>query len=126
MKAPRETILVADDDAAVRMVVAAALRSAGYVVLEAATCDEAMRHVEAVPDLLIADLVMPPDGGLELADRLRSRIPGLAVLHISGYAARTEFNGDASAALLSKPFSIVELRAHVEWLLAARSKTPTV
>jgi two-component system cell cycle response regulator CpdR len=120
MTAPGPTILVADDDAAVRTVVAAALRSAGYVVLEAATCDEALRHADAAPNLLIADLVMPPDGGLDLADRLRARIPGLAVLHISGYAARTEFNGDPSAVLLSKPFSNAELHAHVEWLLAAR------
>jgi CheY-like chemotaxis protein len=79
-----------------------------------------LRHADAAPNLLIADLVMPPDGGLDLAGTLRSRVPGLAVLYISGYAARTEFNGDASAVLLSKPFSTAELHAHVEWLLAAR------
>jgi CheY-like chemotaxis protein len=113
-------ILVADDDDAVRGLVAGCLRAAGYEVLEAATGDEALGHSDSAPDLLIADLVMPPCGGLELGETLRERVPGLAVLHISGYAPRTEFNGDASAVLLSKPFSLTELREHVEWLLAMR------
>jgi CheY-like chemotaxis protein len=117
------TILVADDDHAVRTFIAASLRKDGYTVLEAATGEEAIAYASAGPDLLIADLVMPPAGGIELADELRSHVPSLAVLHISGYAARTEFNDDATAALLSKPFSGDELRDHVEWLLATRSRS---
>jgi CheY-like chemotaxis protein len=114
------TILVADDDSAVRTFIAVSLRKDGYTVLEAATGAEAIACAAAAPDLLIADLVMPPFGGLELADELRAQVPSLAVLHISGYAARTEFNDDATATLLSKPFSRDELREHVEWLLATR------
>lgn len=121
---PAATILVADDDDAVRAIVVRCLRAAGYDVLEASSGDEALGHAHALPDLLIADLVMPPLGGLELADALRRRVPGLAVLHISGYAPRTDFNGDATAMLLSKPFSLDELRDHVDWLLAMRAPSP--
>lgn len=116
------TILVADDDPAVRALVVGSLRKDGYTVLEAATGEEAVACADSAPDLLIADLIMTPLGGLELADELRSRIPALAVLHISGYAART-FNGDETAALLSKPFSLDELREHVEWLLATKVRS---
>jgi two-component system cell cycle sensor histidine kinase/response regulator CckA len=114
------TILVADDDAAVRGFVAASLRGAGYTVFLAATGEEALGYADAAPALLIADLVMPPSGGLDLAEKLRERLPGLSVLHMSGYAPRTDFNSDSTAALISKPFSIAELRAHVEWILATR------
>ncbi|MDE3025762.1 MAG: response regulator [Acidobacteriota bacterium] len=111
-------ILVADDDDDVRDVVVGQLREAGYAVLSAATGDEALALADAAPDLLIADLVMPPSGGMELAERLRARLPGLAVLHISGYAPRPDFNSDATAVLLSKPFRPDDLLSHVEWLLA--------
>ena len=114
------TILVADDDDAVRTFVARALRLAGYAVLEAATGTEALAHAGAAPDLLIADLIMPPSGGLELAEEMRSRVAGLEVLHMSGYASRTDLNTDATAALISKPFSTAELSEHVEWLLATK------
>jgi CheY-like chemotaxis protein len=111
------TILVADDDAAIRRLTATALRAAGHTVLEAATGDEALAQAREAPDLLIVDLVMPPFGGLELATMLRSKLPRLAILYVSGYAPRTEFNSDASATLLSKPFTLAELNAHVDWLL---------
>jgi CheY-like chemotaxis protein len=113
------TILVADDDAPIRRLIATSLRAAGHTVLEAATADEALGQAREAPDLLIADLVMPSLGGLELATMLRSKLPRLAVLHMSGYQPRTDFNSDASATLLSKPFTLAELHAHVDWLLAA-------
>jgi len=113
------TIVVADDDATIRRLVATSLRAEGHTVLEAASGDEALAHAAARPALLIADLVMPPTGGLELAAAMRSKLPGLAVLHMSGYAPRTDFNSDATAALISKPFTLAELRAHIEWLLTA-------
>ncbi len=116
----KATILVADDDEHVRALIAGSLRDAGYTVVEAATGEDALA-CSVVPDLLIADLVMPPAGGLELADRLRSRIPALAVIHISGYGADSGFNDDATAVLLSKPFTMNELQAHVEWALGRRA-----
>lgn len=119
-RTPRATILVADDDAAVRSLVADSLRRVGYDVLEATTGEEALALADSAPDLLLADLVMPPAGGLELAEEMRSRVPGLVVLHMSGYASRTDFNDDATGVLISKPFSAAELHEHVNWLLVTR------
>jgi CheY-like chemotaxis protein len=115
------TILVADDDAAIRRLLGRALREEGYTVLSAATGGEALEQACLAPDLLIADLVMPPGGGLELAERLRALVPRLAVLHISGYAVRRDFNTDPAASLLSKPFSRQQLIEHVEWALGTRA-----
>lgn len=114
------TIVVADDDDAVRAFVAESLRSVGYTVLEARDGDQALACVGAAPDLLLTDLVMPPRGGLELAEAMRAHIPDLAVLYMSGYGSRTDFNDDASASLINKPFTVSELRDHVDWLLLTR------
>ena len=111
------TVLVADDQADVRRLVADWLRADGYDVLEAATGEEALAHVPAAPKLLVADVVLPPSGGLELVDCIRCRVPGLAVLFISGYAPDPSQNDDAGAPLLSKPFTHAQLRARVEHLL---------
>jgi CheY-like chemotaxis protein len=116
------TILVADDDAAVRYVVATALRGAGHTVVEAATGDEAAELGTAEVDLLITDRVMPPRGGLELAHELQTRHPALPVLYMSGYAPRTEFNSDSTACQLSKPFTLADLLSHVNWLLPSQNR----
>jgi CheY-like chemotaxis protein len=113
------TLLVADDETDVRRLIAGWLRADGYDVLEAATGDEALAQAAAAPRLLVADLVLPPAGGLELVDRIRCRVPGLAVLFISGYAPDPFLNGDPDAPLLSKPFTRGQLRAQVERLLGA-------
>lgn len=114
-------ILVADDDSTIRRLVSATLRSDGHDVLEAATGDDAVEAAHDELELLITDLVMPPFGGLELAEQLRRRIPQLSVLYMSGYAPRTDFNSDPRASQLSKPFTLTQLREHVQWLLVDRS-----
>ena len=86
-----ETILLVEDEPAVRALTRQTLERHGYRVLEAAHGREALRlweqHRTAV-DLLLTDLVMPEGlGGLELAQRLRASKPGLKVVFISGYAA---------------------------------------
>jgi CheY-like chemotaxis protein len=83
-----ETVLLAEDEAAVRTLTALILRSAGYTVLEAASGDDALRvatgHAGPV-HLLVTDVVMPGTGGRELADRVTALRPGLRVLYLSGY-----------------------------------------
>ena len=113
------TVLVADDQADVRRLVAGWLRADGYDVLEAATVDEAVSHAWAAPRLLVADVVLPRSGGLELAERIRCRVSGVAVLFMSGYAPDPSYNDDAGAPLLSKPFTHAQLRVHVEHVLGA-------
>jgi len=111
-----ETILVAEDNALLRMVTRAALGQAGYEVLEAADGVEAERiwseHQGRIA-LLWTDLVMP--GGLngrELAARLQKQKPGLKVIFTSGYSAEIagrELKLGASQVFLQKPCSREQL-----------------
>ena len=84
----RETVLLVEDEPAVRRLAAAVLRRAGYAVLEAGGAAEAAgAHARAAGAvaLLLTDVVMPHQSGRELADRLTRADPGLRVLFMSGY-----------------------------------------
>jgi PAS domain S-box-containing protein len=84
----KETVLIAEDDASVRGVLARTLRDYGYTVLEAADGNEALEVAAGArlrPDLLIADVVMPRMNGRQLWRELIKRWPDLPVLFISGY-----------------------------------------
>ncbi len=109
------TVLLAEDEPAVRMLVREALDRAGYRVLEAEDGMEALAvsraHAGAV-DLLVTDVVMPNLGGRELAVRLLSERPGLRVLFMSGYSSDAGDLGELAGStgdLLRKPFSLKEL-----------------
>ncbi|MFW5952046.1 MAG: ATP-binding protein, partial [Gemmatimonadota bacterium] len=83
-----EMVLVAEDEAPVRTLIARVLERRGYRVLQAASAEEALELVaghDGVIDLLVADLVMPGLSGRELADRLRDEYPDLSIILISGY-----------------------------------------
>jgi CheY-like chemotaxis protein len=112
-------VVVADDDDSVRALIARILRGGGYTVLEARSSDEALALVEA-PELLVADLVMPSTGGVELADAMRARIPGLHVLFTSGYC-RTGNSFGPDDPLLAKPFTAAELLLRVRQLVGPPS-----
>ena len=121
-----ETVLVVDDEAALREVVCRILSRNGYAVLGASGGDEALtiaasRHC----DILLTDVVMPGMSGRDLAERLQERDPGLAVLFMSGYSQdvlgrRTLYSG---AELIQKPFNQRDLLATVRTVLT-RSPDP--
>jgi two-component system, cell cycle sensor histidine kinase and response regulator CckA len=117
----RETILLVEDEPAVRQLFSMALARAGYRVYEARNGQEAMKvfdqHGDSI-DLLLTDMRMPFMGGGELARQLRARRRTLKLLCISGYAggAELEFSGD----FLAKPFSRDELLAKVREILDRR------
>jgi PAS domain S-box-containing protein len=105
------TILLVEDDAALRTVVREMLVGQGHVVLEAADGEEALDIVERqglAPALLLTDVVMPRMSGPEVAERLRRRQPALRVLYMSGYPDRAGLPRPiplVSAPVLRKPFA---------------------
>jgi PAS domain S-box-containing protein len=120
------TILVVEDQDAVRSLVANILRSYGYQVMEADSGAQALalpdKQVDAI-DLLVTDVVMPGMSGRDLATRLAARRKGLRVLYMSGYAADAIVHEgilDADVAFLQKPFSPAEIAAKAEEMLSAR------
>ncbi len=119
-----ETILLVEDEAPVRAVVATMLRKRRYNVLEVATPQEAI-HVAARHDgridLLLTDVVMPTIGGAELARWLRQARPEMKLLFMSGHIDDEIANVEIRrcGAFLQKPFRSEELGAKVRTLLDA-------
>lgn len=122
-----ETILLVEDEEAVRALARSVLRSKGYKVLEAQRGNEALtiseRHDGPIP-LMITDVIMPQMSGPELAQRLASARPEMKVLYMSGYAGsvvgRPEVL-DTEAALLQKPFTSEGLLRKVREILDGAS-----
>ena len=117
----RETILLVEDEPAVRQLFATALARAGYRVHEARNGQEALKvfdqHGDAI-DLLLTDLRMPYMGGVELAQTLRARRSTLKLICVSGYAGSAET--DMPSDFLAKPFSREDLLAKVREVLDRR------
>lgn len=112
------TILVVEDEPAVRRLFASALGREGHRVLEARNGAEALQVFEEIGgaiDLLVTDLRMPYIGGGELASKLQARKPDLRMLFVSGYA--TDIQLGPNAALLQKPFVRADLLHAVRALL---------
>ena len=84
-----ETILFAEDEESVRLLVTDILRQQGYTVLHAKNGEEALSMVEGKEmeiDLLLSDVIMPRMGGVELAQTLQAHNPSCKILFISGYS----------------------------------------
>ncbi|HXY40144.1 MAG TPA: response regulator, partial [Vicinamibacteria bacterium] len=118
------TVLLVEDEQAVREVAAAQLASLGYRVLACASAAEALA-VAAGHDgplhLLFTDVVMPSMNGRELADRLTQARRGLRVLYTSGYGGEVIARHGViaeGAVLLQKPYSLPELARQVRRVLA--------
>ena len=124
--AQRGTILLVEDEDAVRVIVGAALRRHGFHVLEAATPRGACEIFEEYADdiaLLLTDVVMPEMNGPALATRLTALRPSLRVLFISGYADVAPVDGhNPNVGFLSKPFQASVLVSRVSELLAGAGK----
>jgi two-component system cell cycle sensor histidine kinase/response regulator CckA len=116
----RETILLVEDEETVRRFTRLALERHGYRVIEAATPDQALMSAAATEEtisLLLTDVVMPLVSGPELAVRLKTLRPDMAVLYMSGYPASMIMQGtplDATVRLLPKPFTTSDLLASID------------
>jgi CheY-like chemotaxis protein len=114
-------VLLVDDEELVRMAVADGLRDAGYTVFEAASAANALERIRQglTPDILVTDHMMPGMTGAALAREIRSRIPGLPVLMITGYA---NLRSDETRGLdvLAKPFRQRDLAMRVAEVIETR------
>jgi PAS domain S-box-containing protein len=122
-----ETVLVVEDEEAVRRMMAQVLRGQGYRVLEAgggeAALQAAARHAGPL-HLLVTDVVMPGMNGRQLAEQLAAQRPGVRVLYVSGYAEGIiEERGVLApqVAFLRKPFTSEGLAARVRQVLDERA-----
>ena len=112
------TVLVVDDDAAIRELVAELLDEAGFTVLEAdrgkTALDLAQEHV---PSLVLVDHLLPDMSGLDLLERLRARraCRHIPVMLVSGLADRLADRDHGADSVLAKPFDINELVDRVEY-----------
>jgi two-component system cell cycle sensor histidine kinase/response regulator CckA len=120
-----ETILLVEDEEALRVSTCEFLRSKGYTVLMAGDGAEAMRicqlHTGNI-DLILTDIVMPGMDGVEVAKAVRARYPEIRVLYMSGYINRSVEGLGAGAVLLQKPFSLAVLASKVRASFATASR----
>jgi len=123
-----ETILLVEDEELARRMTADALSQLGYSVITACDGEEALRIEQGASrtvDLLLTDFVVPHVNGVELAQRLKKKIPGLAVVFISGHAPDIIFGSQDGAApqpFVQKPFRLQELARTVRRVLDARTR----
>jgi CheY-like chemotaxis protein len=119
-------ILVIDDDEQLRELLTTLLTSAGHVVTTAGNGQEGVERFRAEPaDLVITDIVMPDQEGIETIIKLRSEYPDLGIIAMSGGASHSATWLSIAAKLgasrtLAKPFPIAQLTEAVTAVLAAR------
>ena len=123
----QETVLLVEDEDAVRKTVEMMLKELGYTVLTAHDGETALRLMEQQPgavQLLITDMVMPKMNGRQLADLLLARYPKMKVLFISGYTSDGIVRDGMLATgvtLLRKPFVSFDLSRKVREVLDGRA-----
>ncbi len=125
-----ETVLVIDDEASVRSLVAEVLREQGYATVEAGDGPSGLRMLDSERriDLLVTDVGLP--GGLngrQVADAARIRRPDLKVLFITGYAENAAVgNGllEPGMEVMTKPFLMTDLAAKVATMIDAKHQLP--
>jgi CheY-like chemotaxis protein len=127
-RATGATILLVDDDAAVREITAATLHEMGYIALEAGSGGAALELLEKLEniDLVLVDFAMPGMNGAELARQVHLRRPALPILFITGYADRAALAGVSEDRIVGKPYTDDELATKVEDALSVPSASNVV
>ena len=119
-----ETILLVEDEAALRALAHNVLQSLGYHVLQASSPAEAIAIAERTPhiDLLLTDVVMPGLNGKSLAEKLRCRYSDMRVIYMSGYTGQGIGNNQsvyADGVFVAKPFTRKTLAQKIRQALSA-------
>ena len=113
------TVLLVEDEPALRTLAVESLKKLGYTVLEAGNGLEALAVVERHPakiDVVVADIVMPRMGGPELVEKLKAKRDDFAVIFMTGYTEVSVLENakiKSGAVLLNKPFSAEVLAAKI-------------
>jgi len=122
-----ETILLVENENAVREMIAKVLGSRGYLVLTAANAEEAENISSGVQqiDLLLTDVMMPKVTGPELGRRIARQRRGIKILYMSGYTANSMLAGEVrepgGGGFLEKPFTPQALAERVREVLDAKA-----
>jgi CheY-like chemotaxis protein len=122
-----ETVLVVEDEDAVRHIVRRVLEAQGYAIVEARDGNDALQVCATRGDridLVLSDVIMPGMGGRELARELAARRPRLEILFMSGYNDDSELSGadrEPASGVLAKPFTAETLARQVREALDRRS-----
>ena len=125
-----ETVLVVEDEDAVRLIVRRVLQDQGYAIVEARDGNDALRVCAqrgADIHLVLSDVIMPGMGGRELSRALASSHPALPILFMSGYNDDGELagaEGDVGAGVLAKPFTSETLARYVREALDRKPTRP--
>lgn len=124
------TILICDDEAHIRRMVAARLRDEGYTVNEARDGEQAFQLASQLPpDMVVSDLQMPYMSGLELATALRAQestthVPVVMLTARGHVLSDDDLSKTNIVRLLAKPFSARELATHVREILGPNDQIP--
>jgi len=118
------TVLLVEDEDAVRMFAKRALENKGYTVLEAINGEMALDAINATDasiDVIVSDVIMPGMDGHTLVGLVRQELPAIKVILMSGYTEdvyRDEIGRDATLHFLGKPFTLQGLAAKVKEALS--------
>ena len=107
---PSHTVLVVDDDAAIRFLCRVNLELDGWAVLEAAAIQQARETMAATPvDIVLLDVHVGVDSGLDFIAEIRERNPGVPVVLLTGSVGSPKLDGVDADAVISKPFTLDQL-----------------
>jgi signal transduction histidine kinase/CheY-like chemotaxis protein len=122
------TVLLVEDDPAVRKLVSRSLDVLGFQVLEVPDGIAALRKVTELDgrvDVVLTDMVMPGMSGIDLVTRLREQWPTIGVVMMSGYTGDTYVEAEGfpqNVGFLEKPFAVAELRRTIRNAVTARAR----
>lgn len=114
----KKRILIADDEKAVRMLLADVLKLLDHEIDMVENGAEAIDHIDRGSyDLIITDYMMPEINGLELTQRIKARYPSIPILVITGNGPVEDLMKSGATSCISKPFNIFQLQEIVRTIL---------
>ena len=119
MDLPSHSVLVVDDDAAIRFLCRVNLELDGWAVHEAGTLEKARQTLAANPiDVVVLDVHVGADSGVDFIAEVRELNPGVPVVLLTGSVGSPELEGVDVDAVISKPFTLDQLTGTVGRLVA--------